>query len=160
VEEFVRRICEPHRGVSADGLILIEDPEDPENSFRWRFYNSDGSVAEMCGNGARCAVRFCYDLGIVDKEVSFETLAGVVKAEVLESGRRVRVQLPPPGKCEEKTLRLEEGSIEGTFINTGVPHFVVVVEDLGAVKVRELGRKIRLPSPAERERRRRLWYPT
>ena len=143
VEEFIRKVCEPHRGVSADGLILIEDPEDPENDFRWRFYNSDGSVAEMCGNGARCAVRFCYDLGIVDREVRFETLAGVVRAEVMESGRRVRVQLPPPGEPEDKILPIEEGSVEGTFINTGVPHFVVVVEDLGAVNVRELGRRIR-----------------
>jgi len=143
VEEFVRRLCEPHRSVSADGVILVEEPRDPENDFRWRFFNADGSTAEMCGNGARCAVRFCYDLGIVNEEVRFETLAGVIRAEVLESGRRVRVQLTRPTPPQEKTLRLEEREVKGFYLNTGVPHFVVVVEDVGGVDVRGLGRRIR-----------------
>jgi len=143
IRDFVRRVCEPHRGVSADGLILIENPEDPRNDFRWRFFNSDGSVAEMCGNGARCAVRFCYDTGITGEDVSFETLAGVIKAEILEGGRRVRVQLPPPTEPVEKTLDLDGQRIKGFFLNTGVPHFVVVAEEAGEIDVRSIGRKIR-----------------
>jgi len=143
VEEFVRKLCEPHKGVSADGVILVEEPRNPENDFRWRFFNADGSTAEMCGNGARCAVRFCYDLGIVNEEVCFETLAGTVRAEVLESGRRVKVQLPRPTAPQEKSLRMEEREVRGFFLNTGVPHFVVVVDDVGGVDVRGLGRKIR-----------------
>ncbi len=143
LKEFVVRLCEPHTGVGADGLILIEKPEDPSNDFKWQFFNADGSEAEMCGNGSRCAVRFCYDLGIVDEKVSFETLAGVIKAEVLEKGKRVKVQLTPPSKPVEKTLEVDGQRIEGVFINTGVPHFVVPLQDIEKVNVKKLGRAIR-----------------
>lgn len=143
LKEFIVKLCEAHTGVGADGLILIEEPEDPSNDFRWQFFNADGSEAEMCGNGSRCAVRFCYDLGIVGERVSFETLAGVIKAEVLERGRRVKVQLTPPSGVVEKTLSLEGEEIRGFFINTGVPHFVVPVEEVEKVDVVKLGRAIR-----------------
>lgn len=143
LKEFVVKVCEPHTGVGADGLILIEEPEDPQNNFRWQFFNSDGSEAEMCGNGSRCAVRFCYDAGIVNEEVRFETLAGVIRARVIDGGRRVKVQLTPPTEPVPKTIDLEDGRVSGTFINTGVPHFVVPVEDVEKIDVRKLGRAIR-----------------
>ncbi|RLJ70495.1 diaminopimelate epimerase [Hydrogenivirga caldilitoris] len=143
LKEFVVKVCEPHKGVGADGLILIEEPEDSSNHFRWQFFNSDGSEAEMCGNGSRCAVRFCYDLGIVDKYVKFETLAGVIKAEVLEDGKRVKVQLTPPSEPVDKTLLVDGRELKGVFINTGVPHFVVPVDNLEGTDVRGLGRAIR-----------------
>ncbi len=146
VEDFVRKLCQPHKGIFADGVILIESPLDPSNDFRWRFFNSDGSSAEMCGNGARCAVRFCYDLGLVEKNVSFETDVGVVKAEILEGGRRVKVQLTTPSEVEEKTIELEDVKLTGYFVNTGVPHFVVVTENLSNIDVVRLGRKIRFHS--------------
>ena len=63
IKDFVVGLCAFHTGIGADGLILIEDPENKENHFKWRFFNSDGSVAEMCGNGSRCAVRFCLRKG-------------------------------------------------------------------------------------------------
>ncbi|MDQ7037714.1 MAG: diaminopimelate epimerase [Aquificota bacterium] len=143
LKEFVARVCRPHTGVGADGLILIENPEDPSNDFRWQFFNSDGSEAEMCGNGARCAVRFCYELGIVDEEVRFETLAGVIRAKVLEGGRRVKVQLTPPSVPVEKSLEVNGNPVKGVFINTGVPHFVTLVSDIDRVDVVGLGRSIR-----------------
>ncbi|GAB6066671.1 diaminopimelate epimerase [Aquifex pyrophilus] len=141
-EEFVKRVCAFHTGVGADGLILIKNPDNPENDFKWEFFNSDGSVAEMCGNGSRCAVRFAYERGIAGKNVKFETLAGVIKAEVLDK-KVVKVQLTPPTKLEEKTLKIKEGEIRGFFINTGVPHFVVPVENLERVNVIKLGRELR-----------------
>jgi diaminopimelate epimerase len=144
LKEFIFKLCANHTGVGADGLILIEEPESPENDFKWQFFNSDGSEAEMCGNGSRCAVRFCYDKGIINKkEVSFETLAGVIRAEVLEGGKRVKVQLTPASEPTEKTLNIEGEEISGVFINTGVPHFVVPVEDIDRIQVVSLGRKIR-----------------
>ncbi len=143
LKEFVVKLCQPHTGVGADGLILIENPKDKQNDFKWQFFNSDGSEAEMCGNGSRCAVRFCYDLGIVDEEVSFETLAGVIKARVLEGGKRVKVQLTKPSEPIEKTLRVEGQNIEGVFINTGVPHFVAPVKGIDNIDVTKLGRAIR-----------------
>ncbi|MDT7871303.1 MAG: diaminopimelate epimerase [Thermocrinis sp.] len=143
IKEFVKRVCAFHTGVGADGLILIENPENPENHFKWQFFNSDGSVAEMCGNGSRCAVRFAFDEGIVGKEVRFETLAGVIRAYVLEGGKRIKVQLTPPKDYREVSLILDTQSIEGYFINTGVPHFVAVVNDLENIDVKKLGRAIR-----------------
>jgi diaminopimelate epimerase len=143
IKEFVERVCAFHTGVGADGLILIENPENPENHFKWQFFNSDGSMAEMCGNGSRCAVRFAFDEGIVGKEVRFETLAGVIKAYVLDGGKRIKVQLTPPKDYREVSLGLDTQSIEGYLINTGVPHFVAVVNDLEKVDVIKLGRAIR-----------------
>ena len=141
-EEFVKKVCAFHTGVGADGLILIKNPDNPENDFKWEFFNSDGSVAEMCGNGSRCAVRFAYEKGIAGKNVKFETLAGVIRAEVLNK-RVIKVQLTPPTEPQEKTLRTKEGDIRGFFINTGVPHFVVPVEDVEKINVIKLGRELR-----------------
>ena len=143
VEEFVRKVCARRTGVGADGLILIEKPKDPSNDFRWEFFNADGSVAEMCGNGSRCAIRFCYEKGISGERVKFETLAGIIKGEVIDGGRRVKVQLTKPSLPERKSLEIEGRRLEGFFINTGVPHFVVPVKDLDSVDVISLGRKIR-----------------
>ncbi len=143
LREFVVKVCAFHTGVGADGLILIENPDDPKNHFKWQFFNSDGSVAGMCGNGSRCAVRFAYEEGIVDKEVRFETLVGVIQAEVLENGKRVKVLLTEPYGLRDVSLRVLNREIEGSFINTGVPHFVAVVEDLENFDVVSYGREIR-----------------
>ncbi len=143
IKDFVVEVCKHHTGVGADGLILIEKPENPDNDFKWQFFNADGSVAEMCGNGSRCAVRFCYEKGLTGEKVKFETLAGVIKAEVLEGGRRVKVQLTKPFGLREEELVCGDGKIRGTFINTGVPHFVIVVDDLESTDVLNLGRCVR-----------------
>ncbi len=143
IKDFVTALCKQHTGVGADGLILIENPQDSKNNFKWQFFNSDGSVAEMCGNGSRCAVRFAYEKGIVGEEVRFETLAGVIKAWVKEGGKRVKVQLTNPRDYREVSIQVDISNIEGSFINTGVPHFVAVVENLQSLNVVELGRAIR-----------------
>jgi len=80
---------------------------------------------------------------MVGKEVRFETLAGVIKAYVLDGGKRIKVQLTPPKEYREVSLSLDAQSIEGYFINTGVPHFVAVVNDLEKIDVKKLGRAIR-----------------
>ncbi len=143
LKDWVVKVCSFHTGVGADGLILIEEPQDKENHFRWRFFNADGSVAEMCGNGSRCAVRFAYQMGICPEHARFETLAGVIHAEVKEGGRRVKVRLTKPSSIEEKLLEVEGRLFEGSFINTGVPHYVAVVEDLESLDVVKFGRSLR-----------------
>ncbi|NPB05753.1 MAG: diaminopimelate epimerase [Aquificae bacterium] len=142
---FVRKLCAFHTGVGADGLILIEEPESPENDFKWRFFNADGSVAEMCGNGSRCAVRFAYEKGIVKKEhVRFETLAGVIEAWIKEGGRVVKVQLTKPfGLKTDFEIPLADAKLTGHFLNTGVPHVVVYREDLETFDVKKFGSQIR-----------------
>ncbi len=142
---FVRKLCAFHTGVGADGLILIEEPDNPENDFKWQFFNADGSVAEMCGNGSRCAVRFAYEKGIVKKEhVKFETLAGVIEARIKENGKVVRVRLTKPfGLKTDFRIPLENTELEAHFLNTGVPHVVVYREDLERFDVKTYGSKIR-----------------
>ncbi len=140
--ELARRLCRRRVSVGADGLILIEPPKNPRNAFSWRFFNADGSEAEMCGNGGRCAARFAVEEGISGPRLTFETLAGEIRAEVY--GQRVKVELTPPRDLRlDLALSLSGESLRVHFVNTGVPHAVVLVEDLEGVAVEELGRKIR-----------------
>jgi diaminopimelate epimerase len=138
--DFVRRVCTRKVSVGADGLILIE-PSSRVN-FRWRFFNADGSEAEMCGNGGRCAARFAVLQGIAPPRLSFETLAGVIAAEV--EGRRVKVQMVRPFGMElHLKIKIDEQEHALHFLNTGVPHAVEIVEEARQVRVVDLGRKIR-----------------
>ncbi len=135
---LVPKICRRGVSVGADGVIIIEPSERAD--FRWRFFNSDGSEAEMCGNGGRCAARFAYEKGIAPATMAFETLAGLIRAEV--KGRLVKVQMTDPfGWVMDE--RLEDLGITFCFVNTGVPHVVVFVEDIESVDVEGLGSKIR-----------------
>ena len=137
------QVCRRRQSVGADGLILIHD--DPELDFSWRFFNSDGSEAEMCGNGARCAARFAFTENISGPLMIFRTTAGPIEAEMRDS--RVRIQLTPLQGMERTfSLRLRgEDEIEAGFINTGVPHTVILVDeaDLDDTPVPDLGREIR-----------------
>ncbi|MEJ2671558.1 MAG: diaminopimelate epimerase [Deltaproteobacteria bacterium] len=138
--EFVRRVCHRQQGAGADGLILIENC--PSADFRWRFYNADGSEPEMCGNGGRCAARCAVMLGIAPPELSFETLAGTIKAEV--KGRRVKLLMTGVGEVRlEQNIPLEKETLLGHFMKVGVPHVAVPVTDLEAVPVTQWGRSVR-----------------
>ncbi|MBN2243201.1 MAG: diaminopimelate epimerase [Acidobacteria bacterium] len=142
--DFVRSACRRKLSVGADGMMLIEN--DPEVDFKWRFFNSDGSEAEMCGNGARCAVRFAYLTGIAaEKRMAFRTLAGVIRGEILDGA--VKVEMPPP-RGLETGIRLESAgrSFELDSINTGVPHAVCYLSDengLNRADVEGWGRELR-----------------
>jgi diaminopimelate epimerase len=141
--DFIRRVCTRKVSVGADGLILIE-PSQKVN-FRWRFFNSDGNEAEMCGNGGRCAARFAVLKGIAPAKLAFETLAGVIEAEV--SGRVVKLQMvQPTGVQLDLDVTIDGNPHRLHSVNTGVPHAVKVVDDAAAVEVKELGRKIRFHS--------------
>jgi len=139
--EFAKKVCRRMFSVGADGLILIENSDTED--FSWNFYNSDGSVAEMCGNGSRCAARFAYRHNICGREMSFETIAGIIEAEVGEDEEDVRVKLMQPFDFRlDLSLRLDDVEYPVTFVNTGVPHAVIFVDDLEA-PVKKWGRKVR-----------------
>ena len=135
--------CRRGQSVGADGLLLIED--DEEFDFAWRFFNSDGSEAEMCGNAARCVARLAYLDGIAGPESVFRTIAGPIRASV--SGSVIRVQLTRPhGLQPEFTIKLNDDRVLTVgFVDTGVPHTVLVLEDnsLETAAVEDLGREIR-----------------
>jgi diaminopimelate epimerase len=126
-QDFIRSICRRKVSVGADGVILIEN--DSEADFRWRFFNSDGSEPDMCGNGARCAARFAYLTGIVDKpRMAFRTKAGIIKAELWDT--KVKVQMPVPHSMKKDLILNAEGrSFSLDFINSGVPHAVCFLND-------------------------------
>jgi len=138
---FAQKACRRMFSVGADGLILIENSELAD--FRWRFYNGDGSVAEMCGNGARCAARFAYKNKIVGARMSFETLAGIIEAEI-ESDNTVRLRMTPPFDFQTHlTLPLDGQERTLSFVNSGVPHAVLFMGADEDIPVREWGKIVR-----------------
>ena len=137
---FAQRVCAPRVGVGADGLILIEDSERAD--FRWRFFNADGSEAEMCGNGARCAARFAVMHGLAGPRLTFETLAGLIAAEVLN--HQVRVTMVGVEDLRlNLSIPLAGDALTGHFLKVGVPHVAVPVENLEEVPIRQWGREVR-----------------
>jgi diaminopimelate epimerase len=140
ISDFVKKICRRRMSVGADGLMLIENSRTAD--FKWRFFNSDGSLAEMCGNGARCAARFACENGIAGQTMSFETEAGIICAEA--SGERVRIKMTNPSEVEgDITLGVGEAPVEMSFVNTGVPHVVIFKEDVHGLDIIPVSREIR-----------------
>ncbi len=137
---FAAQVCRRRLSVGADGLILIETSNQAD--FKWQFFNSDGSVAEMCGNGARCAARFAHLNGITSEQMTFETIAGVVEARVTDDQVKIKMTDPRDLIVADR-LNLDQGVISLSRVNTGVPHVVLEVEDIDATPVFSLGRQIR-----------------
>lgn len=137
----IARLCDRHRGIGADGLIAVE-PAETDADFRMRYYNADGGEAEMCGNGARCFARFASRLSGKNDSLNFDTMAGVITARLL--GDRVQLHMSVPKDLNLRTpLKVHEQELSVHFVNTGVPHAVVVVEDTAKVEVRRVGAALR-----------------
>jgi diaminopimelate epimerase len=134
-----RKIC---RAKGLDGTLFIENSRSAP--FMMKIINADGSEAEMCGNGSRCAALYALDRRIVPSpDFSFETLAGIIHANVGKDGN-VRVKLTEPYDFRERIrLDIEGLPDEISFINTGVPHAVVLLKDVRRVDVRRFGKIIR-----------------
>ncbi len=139
----VSSLCRRGMSVGADGLILIEKPDREGIDFRWRFFNADGSDASMCGNGARCAARLSFLLGISGSSVSFLTGAGIVRGEVYESGRVAVGMTDPRAASLDRVLIVDGTSIDYDFIDTGVPHVVITTDSVDGFDLSDLGPKIR-----------------
>lgn len=138
--QFSQRVCRSKVSVGADGVLFLE--ESNEADFAMRIFNADGSEAEMCGNGARCIARFAFLNGIAKSSVTFETLAGLIRAEV--QGERVRIRMGDPKDLSlEEKIWVEEEEHVLHRVNTGVPHAVLLYPDIEEVQVKELGGKIR-----------------
>ena len=132
--------CRRRLSVGADGVILIEASDAAD--FRWRFFNSDASPAAMCGNGARCAARFAFLEGICGRRLRFETEAGLIEARV--DGVGVQVKMTEPRDLElDIAVELASGAVPVSFVDTGVPHVVVLTEGIEGIDVAERGREIR-----------------
>ena len=140
-KDAIAKICDRHRGVGADGMLIVE-PAQNGADFRMRYYNSDGGEAEMCGNGARCFARFAQRVAGKSGDVSFETMAGVIRAKMI--GENVRIQMSEPHSLAlNQSLHACDATVVVHSLNTGVPHAVVFVDDLETVAVRALGNALR-----------------
>jgi len=122
---FVRAVCNRRFGVGADGVLFVQPSEIADVKFR--YFNSDGSEAEMCGNGIRCFARYVVEEGYTGRNPKIETLAGVIEVEVDYSNEWwIRVDMGKPkldGVWDYKGYKLYS-------VNTGVPHVVIFVNSL------------------------------
>ncbi len=140
-------LCQRRRSVGADGLILLEpsgrvDEQRGRVDWRWHFFNADGSAAEMCGNGGRCAARFARDIGLAGDEMLFDTTAGPIRAWV--GADTVKLEMVPPfGAYQDLELNAAGQTVRLQGVNTGVPHAVVAVTDIEQAPVVAVGREVR-----------------
>jgi diaminopimelate epimerase len=159
--QLAETLCDRHFGIGADGIILVKPSKD--HDIRFVIYNSDGSRADMCGNGMRCFAKYLYEKKIIDrKQVRVQTDAGTVVSEVNvdESGRVAEVKVdmgPPVLTCRDipfvsdtdtaigESLDMGDGrTVTVTAVGMGNPHAVVFVEDLTVVNVAAQGRAIEI----------------
>jgi len=156
--ELAKRLCSRHFGIGADGIILILDSLD--HDIKFRIFNSDGSQAQMCGNGMRCFAKYLYENKILlQKKFTVDTKAGTVIPEVLVDDadlvQSVRVDMGEPklvcrdipfeSKNEtaiEECLRVGEKEYYITAVSLGNPHAVIFVDDVNTVDVETVGRSI------------------
>jgi diaminopimelate epimerase len=148
LKSLSRKLCDRKYGVGADGLLILGKSRKAD--ARMRVFNADGSEAEMCGNGARCAA---YTIARERSgrnnpsgtAMTIETKAGIIASEVGDTGVRIRLT-DPKGIKLNMPLRVNGRSLRVNFINTGVPHTVIFVEGLNNIDVEGIGRQVRFHS--------------
>ncbi|MCD4690825.1 diaminopimelate epimerase [bacterium] len=139
--ELAKQLCRRRVSVGADGLILIV--KSTAHSFRMRYFNADGSEADMCGNGGRCVARFAHERSIAKAAMSFESRSGVHRAEIIDQDN-VKLTMTEPRAMLLGTELYVSGELFTVHrINTGVPHAVIEVADLDSYPVVETGRAVR-----------------
>lgn len=137
---FIRNLCDRRFGIGADGLLLLQGSSCA--NFRMRIFNSDGKEVGMCGNGIRCFVHYLRSLGFREEQFLIETMHDTVTCQI--KGDKISVKLEKPHVLHWGVqIENEEKNLEAFVVHTGVPHAVIFVEDLDAVDVEGLGRKIR-----------------
>lgn len=137
--ELAVRLCGRRTSIGADGLIIVDDTGE---SIFMHYFNSDGSEAGFCGNGARCFVLYCIEKDIRRGMIEFDSRSGRHLGEVTAEG--VRVSMEAPGLVGEAMLEVDGDSKLITLAGAGVPHAVMLCESVGEVDVEGLGRKIRM----------------
>lgn len=157
IPEMAKKLSDRHFGIGADGLILIDKSDNKQSDFKMRIFNSDGSEAEMCGNGIRCVAKYIHDHNLsTNDKIAIDTLAGIKKVKILENDE---------GVCNEAIVDMGEPifqdknipynvyepfnkdldiNVEGekmrfTVVSMGNPHAVTFVEDLDDLQIEMCG---------------------
>lgn len=140
VHALAIKMCERTTGIGADGLLIFGKSKKAD--FQMRIINSDGSEAEMCGNGARCMAAYIAKFKSKKNKFTIETLAGIVHAEA--KGELATITLSAPKDYQEEIpIDINGRILNSHFINTGVPHTVIFVDGLSEIDVNGIGRIIR-----------------
>ena len=134
--------CDRHFGIGADGVAILK--RGTRSDASWDFYNSDGSRAEMCGNAARCAIRFLADKYFpTHQKITLETMAGIIEGQALDANEvEIAMTITAQSLYQERIIHAEEMTFEVFFLNTGVPHAVIEVKDLSTYPISRVGRLI------------------
>lgn len=132
--KLIRRLCDRKFGIGADGLILLEKPEDDSLDFTMVYFNSDGRESSMCGNGGRCIIAFAHFLGIGKGTYSFNAIDGLHEGIIAEGGQ-VGLKM---GEVEK--IAIQE---EYLFLDTGSPHHIIFKEDIDSIDVKKEGAEVR-----------------
>lgn len=145
--EKIRKLCDRHFGIGADGLIFLRKSDTYD--FEMEYFNSDGNLSSMCGNGGRCLAAFAFLKGIPNgKEMVFEAFDGVHKAKILD-------ELIPDKVCDVALEMTDVWDVQFNgkyyFMNTGSPHYVEFVDKVAEIDVVNEGRKTRYSEPFSSE---------
>lgn len=133
LSQLAIRDCNVKIGIGADGILVIEPSEIAD--FKMRIINANGFESEMCGNGARCVARYAYEKGIAPQKMSFETLAGLIQAEVI--GERVKLQMGEydiTHAFEKRIMDWNNKKIAYYYLEIGVPHVVILCDEQLEIK--------------------------
>ena len=144
LSEITQIICDRRHHIGADGAIFLMPSKKKGSHFSWRFFNADGSLAEMCGNAARCTTLYAFTNQMTPQNVVFDSIAGPIHGKVL-SKDTVNVYMPPPkDQSWGASLNIDGLNIKYDYLDTGVPH---VVHQLNSYRVDEallqLAKKLR-----------------
>ncbi|MCH9631740.1 MAG: Diaminopimelate epimerase [Chlamydiae bacterium] len=136
----IQRLCHRSLGIGGDGIVFLESSQVAD--YKMRIFNADGHEAEMCGNALRCFYIFLEELALANKpELLIETYDRLLK--ISKELDLVRCEMGEVKSLElNKSINLSQGAISGHFLNTGVPHFVILTNDLPNVDVQALGEEI------------------
>lgn len=130
-QSLAKILCNRNFGIGADGIIILEPLPVKGADFAWSYYNSDGSQAEMCGNGMRCFAKYVYERGFTD-EVSFTVLtnAGIIKPSIDADGSvTVDMGIPILPSLPRKEIKINSKTFEYTYIEIGNPHCVIFLDN-------------------------------
>ncbi len=134
--ELLQKICARRTGVGADGIILLQTSE--KYDFRMRHFNPDAGEAEMCGNGARSLIRFAFRLGLIEDKTRFESMFFVHEGRI-DNGE-IKIKMNTPRNLEpRKEAGAPSGFEAGGYVEIGVPHYVLFLEDVQSLDVAQLG---------------------
>jgi len=146
--QVAKKLCERHMSIGADGMMVVEAPTQG-GDYKMLFFNSDGSIGEMCGNGARCICRYGYEIGLAGETQTVETTAGIVTGQRIDK-RLYKIRLNDPTTVKlDISVEVDGVKYPCSYVelgNPGLPHAVVPYHNLKNAdenELRDLGRKIR-----------------